>query len=81
MIFLLHNSFAEPRRELLQQPFELTEMGWGEFEIAVQVQSHSAAHESFSASLIFQVLLSMRITLTVLLLTLPMQSHSCYTAP
>lgn len=37
--FLLHNSFAEPRRELVEQPFELSEMGWGEFEIAVQAPS------------------------------------------
>jgi len=45
VIFLLHNSFAEPRRELLQQPFELTEMGWGEFEIAVQLEFQDDVHE------------------------------------
>ena len=37
VVFQLHHSFQEPVREILQQPFELTETGWGEFEITATV--------------------------------------------
>lgn len=37
VIFELHPSFAVPTRPLEQQPFEVTESGWGEFEVAVKV--------------------------------------------
>ena len=38
-MFQLHPSFATPLREMLAPPFELTEHGWGEFEIAATVSS------------------------------------------
>lgn len=39
MIFELHPSFAVPVRALEQQPFEVTESGWGEFDVLVKVSS------------------------------------------
>ena len=35
--FQLHPSFDNPMREYTHPPYELTETGWGEFEIAVLV--------------------------------------------
>jgi len=35
--FRLHPSFANPNRVVTRPPFMLTEMGWGEFEIAIRV--------------------------------------------
>ncbi|CAM9704590.1 unnamed protein product, partial [Ectocarpus sp. 12 AP-2014] len=32
VVFTLHPSFAEATREITSPPFEVTEMGWGEFE-------------------------------------------------
>jgi YEATS domain-containing protein 4 len=43
--FHLHPSFAEPVRSLTAPPFEVTEKGWGEFEIAVHVHFHDAREE------------------------------------
>jgi hypothetical protein len=40
--FNLHPSFKDPVRKVEQQPFELTETGWGEFDIGVVVST--AAH-------------------------------------
>ena len=37
VVFQLHPSFDNPMREYTQPPYELTETGWGEFEIAVLV--------------------------------------------
>lgn len=45
VVFTLHSSFAEPKREVVVQPFELTEMGWGEFEIAVRLEFQEDVHE------------------------------------
>ena len=44
-MFHLHHSFAEPVREVLHQPFELTETGWGEFEITAVVHFIDEAME------------------------------------
>ena len=35
--FELHETFATPRRVIDQQPFEVTEFGWGEFDIGITV--------------------------------------------
>lgn len=37
VVFTLHSSFANPTRELVEPPYEVTEHGWGEFEIVVEV--------------------------------------------
>ena len=37
VVFRLHESFQSPIRELTVPPYELTEVGWGEFDIAVTV--------------------------------------------
>ena len=38
MVFQLHPSFDNPMREYTHPPYEVTETGWGEFEIAVIVR-------------------------------------------
>ena len=40
VVFTLHSSFANPTRELSEPPYEVTEHGWGEFEIVVEVILH-----------------------------------------
>ena len=37
VVFELHPSFTVPTRPLEQQPFEVTESGWGEFEVVVRL--------------------------------------------
>jgi YEATS domain-containing protein 4 len=37
VVFQLHSSFAVPLRPMEQQPFEVVEGGWGEFEIGIQL--------------------------------------------
>jgi YEATS domain-containing protein 4 len=37
VIFQLHPSFAQPVRELTQPPYEVTEKGWGEFDVTIKV--------------------------------------------
>ena len=41
VIFELHPSFQVPVRTLEQQPFEVTESGWGEFEVVVKARTAS----------------------------------------
>jgi len=36
-VFTLHESFANPVREVLQPPWEVSEQGWGEFDIRIQI--------------------------------------------
>ncbi|KAK9810316.1 hypothetical protein WJX72_008474 [[Myrmecia] bisecta] len=43
--FQLHPSFQNPNREVFAPPFELTEVGWGEFEIAIQLHFADDAFE------------------------------------
>eukprot|EP00250_Pteridium_aquilinum_P020035 c24678_g1_i1 orf=349-1068(-) len=45
VIFTLHPSFNNPTRVVEAAPFELTEVGWGEFEIGITVIFHSDAAE------------------------------------
>eukprot|EP00550_Attheya_septentrionalis_P009152 CAMPEP_0198286738 /NCGR_PEP_ID=MMETSP1449-20131203/5721_1 /TAXON_ID=420275 /ORGANISM="Attheya septentrionalis, Strain CCMP2084" /LENGTH=278 /DNA_ID=CAMNT_0043984523 /DNA_START=164 /DNA_END=997 /DNA_ORIENTATION=- len=37
VVFQLHPSFPQPVRELTQPPYELTEKGWGEFEVTIRI--------------------------------------------
>ncbi|GJN29730.1 hypothetical protein PR202_gb17981 [Eleusine coracana subsp. coracana] len=45
-VFQLHPSFHNPTRVVEQPPFELSESGWGEFEIAITLYFHSDVCES-----------------------------------
>lgn len=41
VVFQLHPSFNNPTRVVESPPFELSECGWGEFEIAISLFFHS----------------------------------------
>ncbi|KAK2657023.1 hypothetical protein Ddye_010075 [Dipteronia dyeriana] len=41
VVFQLHPSFNNPTRVIESAPFELSECGWGEFEIAISIFFHS----------------------------------------
>ncbi|XP_065865212.1 transcription initiation factor TFIID subunit 14b-like isoform X2 [Euphorbia lathyris] len=41
VVFQLHSSFNNPTRVIDSPPFELSESGWGEFEIAITLYFHS----------------------------------------
>ncbi|KAL5821214.1 hypothetical protein ACOSQ3_023096 [Xanthoceras sorbifolium] len=41
VVFQLHPSFNNPTRVVESPPFELSECGWGEFEIAISIFFHS----------------------------------------
>ncbi|CAL1385094.1 unnamed protein product [Linum trigynum] len=41
VVFQLHSSFNNPTRVVESPPFELSEQGWGEFEIAITLHFHS----------------------------------------
>lgn len=41
VVFQLHPSFNNPMRVIESPPFELTECGWGEFEIAISLFFHN----------------------------------------
>lgn len=38
--FKLHESYANPNRILTKPPYEITETGWGEFEIVIKAYFH-----------------------------------------
>lgn len=38
--FKLHESYAEPNRIVVKPPYEVTETGWGEFEIVIKIYFH-----------------------------------------
>ena len=44
--FALHPSFDEPTRVLTQAPYEVTETGWGEFDIGVKITFSSDCGEA-----------------------------------
>lgn len=41
VVFQLHPSFPEPERKVWEEPFELTETGWGEFHIGITLHFHA----------------------------------------
>ncbi|ORX99043.1 yeats-domain-containing protein [Basidiobolus meristosporus CBS 931.73] len=43
--FKLHESFANPNRVVEKAPFEVSETGWGEFEIVIKIYFNSVSHE------------------------------------
>lgn len=43
--FKLHETYEVPTRAKEQAPFEVTETGWGEFEIAIKLQFTNACNE------------------------------------
>lgn len=45
VIFQLHPSFAQPTRELVYPPYEVTETGWGEFEASIRLVWKDEADE------------------------------------
>nr|CAD7448272.1 unnamed protein product [Timema bartmani] len=38
--FKLHESYADPNRIIMKPPYEVTETGWGEFEIVIKIYFH-----------------------------------------
>lgn len=38
--FKLHESYANPNRILTKPPYEVTETGWGEFEVVIKLHFH-----------------------------------------
>jgi YEATS domain-containing protein 4 len=44
-VIVLHESFKDPDRALEFQPYEVTEIGWGEFDLAIQLHFHDDAME------------------------------------
>jgi YEATS domain-containing protein 4 len=45
VIFKLHDTYNQPSRSIEEPPFEVTETGWGEFEISIRVFFVSQAGE------------------------------------
>ncbi|CAM0136385.1 NuA4 histone H4 acetyltransferase complex and the SWR1 complex subunit [Umbelopsis sp. WA50703] len=43
--FRLHETYPNPQRTIEQPPFEVSETGWGEFEIAIKIYFHAASGE------------------------------------
>lgn len=40
VVFQIHEDFPPPRRECFEAPFEVSEMGWGEFEVQIEIHFH-----------------------------------------
>jgi transcription initiation factor IIF auxiliary subunit len=45
VVFVLHNSFTNHRRVVTQPPYCVTEVGWGEFEIQIELHYKDEAEE------------------------------------
>jgi len=43
--FRLHDSYANSNRVVSKPPYEVTETGWGEFEVQIKIHFHDAAAE------------------------------------
>ena len=46
VVFYLHESFAQPIREISEPPFEVSEMGWGGFEARIRVYWKDESEEA-----------------------------------
>jgi len=40
VVFQIHEDFPNPRREIYEAPFEVSESGWGEFEVQIDIHFH-----------------------------------------
>ncbi|KAI8084395.1 yeats-domain-containing protein [Gilbertella persicaria] len=45
VVFKLHETYPNPLRTVEHPPFEVSETGWGEFEIMIKIHFHAAASE------------------------------------
>lgn len=45
VVFVLHNSFANHRRVVKTPPYSVTEVGWGEFDIMIELHFKKEAEE------------------------------------
>ena len=43
--FRLHDSYANSNRVVSKPPYEVSETGWGEFEVQIKIHFHDAAAE------------------------------------
>lgn len=50
--FKLHESYANPNRIVTKAPYELTETGWGEFEIVIKIYFHDPNERPVSIFLV-----------------------------
>lgn len=49
--FKLHESYANPNRIVTKPPYELTETGWGEFEIVIKIYFHDPNERPVSTAI------------------------------
>ena len=45
VVFNLHPSFTNPQRVFEEPPFEVSETGWGEFEVNIRIHFHDPAEQ------------------------------------
>ena len=61
--FKLHESYADQNRMLTAPPYEVTETGWGEFEIVIKIYFHDPNERPVScSSIVCAILLTFIIT-------------------
>lgn len=51
--FKLHESYNNPNRVVTKPPYELTETGWGEFEIVIKIYFHDPNERPVSTKDLF----------------------------
>ncbi|KAJ8878371.1 hypothetical protein PR048_018948, partial [Dryococelus australis] len=54
--FKLHESYTEPNRIVTKPPYEVTETGWGEFEIVIKIYFHDASERPTVRVTLYHVL-------------------------
>lgn len=55
--FKLHESYANPNRIVTKPPYEITETGWGEFEIVIKIYFHDPNERPVSIYFLFLYIL------------------------
>jgi len=55
VVFLLHPSFAVAERAITAPPFEVSEMGWGDFDIQIAIYFHDSRIPPFRTSIHLQL--------------------------